>query len=283
MGGKSHSHQHKSTRNIKVAFFLNLAFTLLEIIGGIWTNSVAILSDAIHDLGDSLSLGMSWYFDKKAKKKGNNKFSFGYQRFSVLGALINCLVLLFGSIFILLEAIPRIIEPEHSNAKGMIVFAIIGVFVNGTAVYKLKSGETLNEKVVSLHLLEDVLGWVAVLIVSIVLLFWDVPILDPLLSILILIYILVNAIKKLRETLLIFLQGVPLDINKEDIEKEIKELDNVESIDQINIWSLDGENHVISIHIRLSVVSLEKVTLIKKDVRSILENKSINNITIEVE
>ncbi len=161
-----HHHHHHDTGNLKVAFFLNLAFTLVEIVGGLYTNSLAILSDALHDLGDSLSLGLSWYFQKLSKKGRTSSFSYGYKRFSLLGAVVNSIVLVVGSIIILSKAIPQLFNPSQANAEGMMYLAILGIVVNGAAVLKLRKGESLNEKVITLHLLEDVLGWVAVLIGS---------------------------------------------------------------------------------------------------------------------
>lgn len=213
-----HHHDHKPVgKNLKLAFFLNVGFTIFEIIGGFYVNSVAIISDAVHDLGDSLSLGTAWYLQQKSSKGSNARFSFGYKRFSLLGALINSLVLIAGSIYIIIEAVGRIIEPEHSNAQGMIVFAIFGMAVNGFAAYKLSGGKTMNEKVVSWHLLEDVLGWAAVLVVGVILLFKDIHYLDPALSLLITLYILWNVIKRLKDTLFIFLQAVPENINLAEI------------------------------------------------------------------
>ena len=185
-------HHHHDTENISTAFFLNLAFTIIEIIGGLMTNSVSIMSDALHDLGDSLSLGLAWYFQKVAKKGRDKTFSYGYKRFSVLGAMINAIVLVIGSVFILQESIPRLWQPETPNAQGMFWLAILGILVNGAAVLKLKKGTSLNEKVISLHLLEDVLGWAAVLIGSVLMYFFDLPIIDPLLSIGIAFFILTN-------------------------------------------------------------------------------------------
>ena len=153
-----HHHHHGSETNIKAAFFLNLAFTIFELIGGLYVNSVAILSDALHDMGDSLSLGLSWYLEKKSKQTGNKKYTFGYQRFSLLGALINSVVLIIGSGFVIYEALQRMAAPEPTDAKGMLFFAIIGVVVNGWAAFKLGKGSSLNEKVLQWHLLEDVLG-----------------------------------------------------------------------------------------------------------------------------
>ena len=279
-----HDHSHQSTANIKVAFFLNLGFTIFEIIGGIYTNSVAILSDAVHDLGDSLSLGLSWYLDRKSKQKGDANFSFGYQRFSLLGALINGTVLVIGSIFILSKTIPRLMHPEHADAQGMMFIAIIGILVNGAAVLKLRGGHSLNERVVSWHLLEDVLGWVAVLIVSVVLQFWDIPILDPLLSILILAFVLLNVLKNLRETFKVFLQAVPKEIDIASLEADINKVNHVVNVHHTHIWSLDGAQHVLTIHLLIDEVDyIRDIIELKSQVKSILRNTGIHHATIEIE
>ena len=251
----SHNHNHHhSSGNLKIAFFINLGFTIFEIIGGLYVNSIAIISDAIHDLGDSLSLGTAWYLDTKSKQKANQKFSFGYARFSLLGALINSLVLVIGSIYVIKEAIGRILAPEPTNAEGMLLFTIIGITVNGYAAWKLSGGKSMNEKVVSWHLLEDVLGWVAILIGAVVLMFWVVSFLDPALSLLITVYILWNVIQRLKETLFLFLQGVPDDVHLQEIEDKILTVPNINSIHHTHIWSLDGEHHVFTTHLKLEKV-----------------------------
>jgi cobalt-zinc-cadmium efflux system protein len=282
----NHGHHH-TTGNIKVAFFLNLAFTIIEFIGGFYTNSLAIMSDAVHDLGDSLSLGLSWYFQKVSNKKATTNFSYGFARFSLLGAIINSVVLTVGSIFIISEAIPRIISPEDSDAVGMMWFAILGIIVNGVAVLKLKSGTSINERVVALHLLEDVLGWVAVLIASIVMQFWDLPILDPILSLLIAGYVLFNVFKNIKESFTIILQGVPGKISTKEIETTLVALDEVEAMHDCHIWTLDGEFHVASLHIVLkdpSDNSPEKSKEIKKKIRKLLHDRfSLEHITLELE
>jgi cobalt-zinc-cadmium efflux system protein len=281
--GHQHSHDN-SGKNLKLAFFLNLAFTILEFIGGLYVNSVAIISDAVHDLGDSLSLGTSWYLDSKSKKDSNSKFSYGYRRFSLLGALINSLVLIGGSIYVIYEAVGRILEPEHSDAQGMIIFAIIGVVVNGYAAYKLSSGKTMNEKVVSWHLMEDVLGWVAVLVVGIVLYFKDIHYLDPALSLLITLYILYNVFKRLKETLFIFLQGVPQDLNIEKIKQEILNVKNVKSLHHTHIWSQEGEHHVFTSHVILAnIKNFDQVIIAKKHIKDCLKEYNFEHFTIEFE
>lgn len=284
MAHHHHHHENRSGKNLKLAFFLNLGFTILEIIGGFYVNSVAILSDAVHDLGDSLSLGTSWYLDKKSQQKADNQYSFGYRRFSLLGALINSLVLLGGSIYVIYEAVGRLIEPEHSDAQGMILFAIIGVAVNGFAAWKMSGGKSLNEKVISWHLIEDVLGWVAVLIVAIVLTFKDIHYLDPALSLLITLYILWNVFKRLKETLFIFLQGVPKDLNLKKIKEEILEVSNVASLHHVHIWSLEGESHVFTAHVKLKYIQeFSQLLQAKQQIKNILEHYAFDHFTVETE
>lgn len=285
--GHNHSHNshcHSAVKNIKIAFFLNLFFTIVEFIGGILTNSVAIMSDALHDLGDSFSLGLAWFLEKYSNKKRTDLFSYGYKRFSLLGAFINGIILLIGSLFILSEAIPRLINPESSNAYGMILLAILGVTVNGIAVYKTAKGKTLNEKVISLHLLEDVLGWIAVFIVSIVMIFTDLYILDPILSILITLYILWGVVKNLRKTILLFLQATPENLNTKDIDEKLKKIKNIYDTHDTHIWSLDGEHNILSTHIVINNnLKLEDIEKVKKESKLKLKDSGIQHSTIEIE
>lgn len=280
---RSHSHKHEPD-NIKTAFFLNLGFTIFEIFGGFYVNSVAILSDALHDMGDSLSLGLSWYLQRRSQKGSNREYTFGYQRFSLLGALINSIVLIAGSSYVVYEAIQRLMAPEHTDAQGMLFFAVIGVTVNGYAAFRLSKGKTLNEKVLQWHLLEDVLGWVAVLIVSIVLLFADIHILDPLLSLGITVYILWNVIQRLIETMKIFLQGAPEKIDVDEIRRKFESVPNVASVHHTHVWSLDGEHHVLTSHIRLKQVStILDVEEVKSRVKELVKEYDLEHITIETE
>jgi len=175
----THSHEHKAVANLKMAFWLNAVFALIEIAGGIFTNSIAILSDAFHDLGDSVALGLAWYFQRYSTKKRDDIYTYGYKRFSLVGASISAIILLVGSVIIIFKAVPRLINPEPVHTQGMMYLAIVGILVNGLAMARLKTGQSQNEKVISIHLLEDVLGWVAVLLASIVMKFYDIPILDP--------------------------------------------------------------------------------------------------------
>jgi cobalt-zinc-cadmium efflux system protein len=282
--GNRHSSE-KTIAGIRIAFFLNISFTIIEIVGGFWTNSLAILSDALHDLGDSFSLGLSWYLEKFSLRPRDEKFSYGYRRFSLLAALINLTVLLLGSILIILEAIPRLVHPEHSNARGMVGIAIVGILVNGLAMLRLRqSGKALNIRTVMLHLLEDVLGWTAVLLVGIVLIFRDVHILDPLLSLLIIVYVLINLTRNLKKTFRLLLQGVPEDLSLTSLENEIRKIDGILSVHHTHAWSLDGEHHILTTHAVISASSNKKdIMRIKKEVRKIGLLRDVEHVTIEIE
>lgn len=280
----NHSHAHQLTKSIKIAFFLNLGFTILEIFGGIWTNSLAIISDAIHDLGDSISLGLAWYLEQYSHKESNQIFSYGYRRLSLLAALISTSILFGGSLYVISEAIPRLLNPEPSNARGMILFAILGIAVNGLAMVHLAQKSSLNARVVTWHLLEDVLGWLAVLIVSITLLFTDTYILDPILSILIAAYILYNAIANLRKTLLLFLQAVPENIDIHQLEKSIIALERVDSVHHTHVWSLDGEHHVLTTHVIIEDHTTRKeIQGIKGAIQNLGESLNLEHMTVEIE
>lgn len=284
--GHSHNHggNNSASNRIGWAFFLNVMFTIIEFIGGWLTNSTAIMADAVHDLGDSLSIGTSWVLNKLGDKDANNTFSYGYKRFSLLGALINGLVLTVGSIWILVEAIPRLSEPEMPQAQGMLLLSIFGIAVNGFAAYKLSEGTSLNERILNWHLLEDVLGWVAVLIVSIVLMFKPWPILDPILSIGFTLFILFNVVRNLKETLLLFLQGTPDEKQMQEVRDVLTAEPEINAIHHFHIWSLDGENNVMSVHLVLKQdVTIDKLKVLKTHFQETLSRFEFVHTTIEFE
>ena len=283
----SHGHIHNDTRatkNISIVFFLNITFTIIEIIGGILTNSVAIVSDALHDIGDSLALGSAWFLERFSNKKKTNRFSYGFRRLSLLSALLNSTILLIGSVFVLRESIPRFFEPQVVHAKGMVLLSIVGIIVNGLGVYKTVKGSTMNEKVISLHLLEDVLGWIATFIVSILVLFTDFYILDPILSIIFTCYIISAIFKQLKITVLLFLQASPEKINNKIIKETLSTLQEVQGVHDTHIWSLDGEKHVVSTHVVVAKNS-DKFAIInlKQMIREQLIKLGITYVTIEIE
>lgn len=283
-----HNHAHRdnndSSRRIGWAFFLNVGFTIIEFIGGWLTNSTAIMADAVHDLGDSLSIGLAWLLNKVSDKSADESFSYGYQRFSLLSALINGAVLVGGSIWVLSEAVPRLFNPEMPHAEGMIALAIFGVLVNGFAAYKLSAGESLNERILNWHLLEDVFGWLAVLIVAIILFFVDLPILDPVLSIAFTLFILVNVVKNFVTSIRIFLQATPDKGTRLKIIHDLQSLTYVSDIHHIHLWSLDGNNNVLTAHLTLnSAVDAFVQAKIKDEITTLLIPYHLSHTTIELE
>jgi len=271
-------------KRVRLAAFLNIAFTILEIVGGFWTNSLTILSDALHDFGDSTALIVSWVFERRAKKSPDAKFTFGYQRLSLFSAIFSASILIGGSIAIILQAIPRFYNPEPVNAFGMLGIAIVGITFNGVGFFLLKRGESLNEKVLSWHLLEDVLGWVAILIGGMIIYFWKFYLVDPIMTVALTIFILYNVIKNIREAINILLQGVPEHINLESVKQDINAIKGVLGIHDIHIWSLEGETDVFTAHIVLDDEILKmKPEQIKQTIKEKLLDHHIEHSTIELE
>jgi cobalt-zinc-cadmium efflux system protein len=284
MHAHPHHSVHEDVKNIKVAFFLNFSFTLIEFVGGLLTNSVAILSDAVHDLGDSFSLGLSWYFQRVSKRPSTKEYTYGFKRFSLLGAVVNSVVLLAGSVVILMRAIPRLFNPEQPDVKGMLLLALLGVAVNGLAVLRLRRGSSLNERVVSLHLLEDVLGWVAVLVGAGVMYFVDAPIIDPLLSVGISLYILYNVYRNIRQSMQIILQGSPAAVDMDEVQRAIVKMDGVRSLHDLHAWSVDGQYNVLTIHVVLQKEqTMAELGLLKAAIRDALLMLGVQHTTIEFE
>lgn len=269
----------KTEKNILIAFILNLSFSIFEIIGGFFTGSVAIISDAVHDLGDAISIGISYFLEKKSKKQPDETYTYGYARFSVMGSVITTLILLFGSVMVIYNAVLRIINPVEINYTGMIIFAVVGALVNFLAAYFTKDGDSLNQKAVNLHMLEDVLGWIVVLVGAIIMRFTDIRIIDPLMSMGVAIFIFVNALKNLKEVLDLFLEKIPNDISIEEIKHHIKEIDGVIDVHHIHVWSMDGYHNYATMHI----VANENSHEIKDKIREELKEHGIGHATLEIE
>lgn len=272
----------QSASALKLVFVLNLSFTVIEIIGSMLTGSVAILADALHDLGDSLALGIAWGFELAARRKqANDRFTYGYRRLSLLASLFNAVVLTAGATLVLTRAIPALVDPQPTHAVGMIGFAIFGVLVNGWGAWRTSKGATLNESLVSWHLLEDVLGWVAVLIGAAVMQFTDWHWIDPLLAIAIATFILLNISKRLWRITRLFLQVVPDGVDLRAIERSIRLLPGVADLHHLHVWTLDGDEHVASVHIRLSPQA--KAAQTKRRIRDLIGEPSVGHLTIEIE
>ena len=270
----------KTEKNILTAFILNIAFSIFELIGGIFTNSISIISDAVHDFGDALSIGISLVLEKISKKKPNETYTYGYVRYSVLGALITTIVLTLGSVFVIIGGINRILNPETINYNGMIIFAIFGVIINFFAAYFTREGESLNQKAVNLHMLEDVLGWVVVLIGSILMKFTDISLIDSIMSIGIALFILINAFKNMKSILDLFLEKTPKNISVEEIKKHLLEIKGVIDVHHVHIWSIDGYNNYSTMHI---VTDEKNIKELKNKIREEMNEHGICHSTIEIE
>ena len=270
----------KSEKNILTAFILNVAFSIFELIGGIFTNSISIISDAVHDFGDALSIGISLILEKISKKKPDEKYTYGYARYSVLGALITTIVLTIGSIFVILGGINRILNPKPINYDGMIIFAIFGVVINFLAAYFTREGNSINQKAVNLHMLEDVLGWVVVLLGSILMKFTNISLVDSIMSIGIAIFILINAFKNLKDILDLFLEKTPKDISVEEIKKHLLDIKEIEDVHHIHIWSMDGFTNYSTMHI---VTEEKNIKELKNKIREEMSELGISHTTIEIE
>lgn len=287
-----HNHHHSTEKNAErsasglgSAFLLNVAFTLLEFWGGWWTHSTAILSDAIHDLGDSFALALTWYFERLSHKGSTPQFTYGYRRLSVLAALISSGILLGGSLWVLLEAIPRLWNPETVKAEGMIVFALVGILANGLAFWRLHGGLGPAERAARLHLLEDVMGWVAVLVGSVVIAFTGWHWLDPVLSIGITAYILWNVGLNIKSFGAILLQGVPDSIAQDELIATLREVKGVKDLHDVHIWTLDSQSHVMSLHVLLesAEIQAEDVQLLKICLKDLIHASGIQHVTLEFE
>ena len=269
----------KTERNIFIAFLLNLSFSILEFVGGALTGSVAIVSDAVHDMGDAASIAVSYFLERKSKRRPDEHFTHGYVRYSVLGSVITTVILLFGSITVIYNAIGRLFNPVEIHYNGMITLAIVGVAMNLLAAYITRDGKSMNQKSVSLHMMEDVLGWIVVLIGAIVMGFTDISILDPLMSIGVSAFILFHALKNLKEILNLFLEKIPAGLSIEETEKQVAALEGIHNIHHIHIWSLDGIHHCATMHI----VTDGNPHIIKDRVRNKLREYGIVHATLELE
>jgi cobalt-zinc-cadmium efflux system protein len=269
----------KTKRNIFIAFLLNLLFSAVELFGGFFTGSVTIISDAVHDFGDSISIGTSYFLERKSDKKPNEKYTYGYLRFSVLGGLITTLVLLISSGVVIYNAIIRIIYPIPIKYNGMLIFAIVGLVVNLVATYFTHGGKSINQKAVNLHMLEDVLGWLVVLIGAIIMRFTNLYVIDPILSIAVAIFVIFNSIKNLKQIIDIILLKVPKNINVNELAEHVKKIDGVKDVHHLHVWTLDGQVNCATLHLVVEEINND----IKRIVKEEFNEHGISHVTIEME
>ena len=269
----------KTEKNILVAFILNFSFSIFELIGGIFTGSIAILSDSLHDLGDAFSIGISFFLERKSQKKPDKKYTFGYMGYSVIGGAITTLILLLGSVIVIFSSARRLFFPVDINYNGMILFAVVGFLVNIAAAFLTSGEDSINQKAVNLHMLEDSLGWLAVLVGAVVMRFTNLAIIDPIISICLAVFILVSALKNIRSIINILLFKVPQKISVDEIKQHICELEGVADVHRIHIWSIDSINNYATMH----VVATGDWQSLKAHIREELEAHGISHATLEFE
>ena len=275
-----HHHHKKAGENLAFVFFMNLTFNIIVIAGGLATNSMAILADCIHDMSDTISIAFAWFLEHVAQKDSTDKYSYGYQRFSILGAVIISIFVIIMALLILQEAIPRLFAPESVDANGMLLMAIVGLVFKSISVYRLHGGETFNEKAILLHQLGDVLEWITILILSLVLMFWDgAPYLDPFVSIGIALWLIFNLGMNLYKSVEVLLQKTPNHFDVKEFKVNVLNIEGIKSFDDFHVWSLDGIDSVLTL--KVSIDDWNNQEKIKNDIYNIASKYHIVDITIE--
>ena len=276
----THHHHKKAGENLAFVFFMNLAFNILVVVGGLATNSMAILADCIHDMSDTISIAFAWFLEHIAQRESTDKYSYGYQRFSILGAVIISVFVIIMAFIILSEAIPRLFAPESVDAGGMLLVAVVGIVFKSISVYRLHDGETFNERAILIHQLGDIFEWVAILILSLVLMFWDgAPYLDPFVSMGIALWLIFNLGRNLYKSIEVLLQKTPDNFDVDEFKSQILAIGGVKNIDDFHIWSLDGIDSVMTL--KVNVDFAEDVEKIKREIYTISNRYHVVDITIE--
>ena len=275
-----HHHHRKAGENLAFVFFMNLAFNIIVIAGGLATNSMAILADCIHDLSDTISIAFAWLLERIAQRDSTDNYSYGYQRFSILGAVIISVFVIFMALIILEEAIPRLFAPQSVDAGGMLLVAIVGIIFKSVSVHRLHDGETFNERAIFFHQLGDVFEWIAILILSLVLMFWDgASYLDPFVSIGIALWLIFNLGRNLYKSVEVLLQKTPNHFDVGEFKSSVLKIEGVEGIDDFHVWSLDGIDSVLTLKVAIDDSSNQDK--IKKEIYRISSKYHIVDITIE--
>ena len=267
--------------SIWLAFFLNLSYAIVEFIAGGIFGSSAVLADSVHDLGDAIAIGISAFLETISNREEDRQYTLGYKRFSLLGAMLTAVILMIGSVLVILENITKIAHPQPVNEEGILWLGIIAVIINVLASLVVRKGKTKNESILSLHFLEDTLGWLAVILMAIILRFTDWYILDPLLSLVISIFILSKAIPRFWSALKIFLDAVPEGVDIKQVKNDLEQLDHVVSVNQLNLWTMDGLEKNAIVHVCLE--EIEHIEYCKESIRNLLKDYGFQNVTIEVD
>lgn len=288
--GHSHSHDHghhhgenSSVRNIAIVFAMNLLFAIAEFVFGALLNSTAIFADAVHDLGDALSVGLAFFLEKKSRKHADKKYSFGHRRFSLLGALITGIVLIVGSLFALMRSVPRLLRPEAVNYDGMLVMAVLAILLNGVSAWALSRGHSRNEGMLNLHMLEDMVGWIGILVISIILRFQPWYFLDPLMSVAISLFILIKAVPQVLSAIDILMESVPEGVDMDSLERQLLALPGVHGVGHLHVWSMDGESHNFTVTLFTTLEDAASQRKLREEVRALAAGLQVQCSTVEID
>lgn len=287
---------NKANKQLSLAFFLNLFFAVIELVGGILTNSTAIIADAFHDFMDAVAIGIAVYMDKFSKKPASSTFTYGYRRFALLSAIIMSAILLVGAAFMIYNGFIFINKPREVNSLGMLGLAVLGIAVNGFAFLRIKKGNEhehhhahahtshdANSKAIMLHLLEDVLGWIAVLLGAIVMYFTNWYWIDSVLTIAIALFIAYNALRNLYDTFAVLLQAVPKEIELQKLTAELSQINHITKINDLKVWSMDGQQHIATLKIKVNSTNVEELIVLKEQLYTLLNNYKVTDITLQID
>ncbi|MDT8393093.1 MAG: cation diffusion facilitator family transporter [Bacteroidales bacterium] len=283
-------HHHRafsSNRSLLLVTLLNILITVAEIIGGILTNSLALLSDAVHNLSDTLAIFLAWVAQKISARDSNERKTFGYKRVEILAAFFNALVLIGVSGFLIYEAIIRFKEPEPVKGLLMFIFATAGLIFNLLAVLLLKkhSGSSLNIRSAYLHLLGDTLSSVAVVIGGILIYFFEIYWIDPLITIMISLYIIKETWDVFRHSADILMQAAPRGVEINKIITDLENINGISNIHHVHIWGMSEKDFHFECHADLqSDIPVSKTALIKNDMERLLYEKyGVSHLTVQFE
>lgn len=276
--------KHDAEKGIKTAFFLNTIFVFVEFFGGLFTNSFAVISDAVHDFGDCIAIACAWFFERRSKKKPDDKYTYGYRRYSLVSAAITSLILVCGSAVVIFGAVERFKEPAEVHGLGMLLLAVLGIIINGVAVIKTSKGKGANEKAIKLHLLEDVLSWVTVLVGGFFVYFLKWNFVDIIISLVIAVYLLVQSIIDLVEVFEILLEKVPEDFSVADYKDALSELPGVSDIHHLHVWTFEGEKIMATVHVRIpESADMQIYKEIKKSIEKLSWELGVDHLTVQLD
>ncbi|MFS1515930.1 cation diffusion facilitator family transporter [Bacillus sp. SCS-151] len=285
-----HDHGHSHTHNVnkktlKISFFIISTYMIIEVIGGVLTNSLALLSDAGHMLSDAAALGLSFLAMKFGEKQPTLEKTFGYRRFEILAALLNGVTLVIISIYIFWEAYNRLLAPPHVISKGMLIISSIGLLVNIVVAFILLKGDTsdnLNIRSAFLHVLGDLLGSVGAIIAALLIMFFGWNLADPIASVIVAILIIISAWRVTRDSSHILMEGSPPGIDVGDIKEQLLSISHVIDVHDLHVWAISSDFLSLSCHIKIG--DCDNYERVLNEATKLLKDKyHINHTTIQID